>query len=167
MGAHRQKPLGHGQIAVAQRAVHQRIHSQRGAQFAPQCDAFQQSARPVHPRQAKRQGGVHVKMRVDEGGRDKATFSVDLFTRLSGDMWGHFGDFVALNGDVLALAPIGQVGLPQDQIEHGASLGFAACAGLWAWCRNSAATPRAIAWGCLPKAGWPMGQVILAISIGL
>ena len=102
-----------------------------------------------------------MEMRVDERRGDQAVCGVDVLAGLGYDGRGNLGDFAIKNGDVLALASIGQVGLAQDQIEHEASLGwarFVVCS------KKSVATPRAMAWGCLPKAGWPIGQVILAMS---
>ena len=79
----------------------------------------------------------------------------------------------------MAFAAIGQVGVAQDQIEHGApwvcgrvggfTVGSSGLGCAWPAVGRSrwAATPMAMAWGCLPRLGSPIGQVIWAMLCGV
>jgi len=61
-------------------------------------------------------------MRIDEGRRRQPTSGVDLLTGLGGDLGFHRRDLAFIDGDVDALAAIGEIGVANDQVEHGASL---------------------------------------------
>ena len=123
MGADGQQPLCHGQIAIAQGAFHHRLDRQQRLQFAPERDAFQQRARPVQPGQAQAERGIHVKMRVDEGRRGKATGGVDLAQGLRVDGRAEADDPPALHRDIQRPSPIHQPRIPNDKIEHGVPRG--------------------------------------------
>ncbi len=66
----------------------------------------------VHPRQAERQRRVHVEMRIDEGRAHQQPAGVDHRAGLGVDGRLDRGDAAVAHGDVLALATIGQRGVP-------------------------------------------------------
>ena len=72
VAAHREQALRDREIAIAQRALGDRLMRQQRLQFAPQRDAFEQRAGLVEPRQAERQRRVHMEMAIDERRRRRA-----------------------------------------------------------------------------------------------
>ena len=111
-------------VAPGGRVVILGLVGRGGAKFPPQGDAFEKGARAVHSWQAKGKGRVHVEMGVDERGGDEAARGVDGFLGLRRDAGFDGDDERALDGDVLIAAAIGQVGVFDDQVEHGGPLGI-------------------------------------------
>ncbi|MNT35047.1 hypothetical protein D3C72_1710590 [compost metagenome] len=121
MRADRQQPARHRPVAVGQRALDQRLLRQHRLELAPQRNAFEQRARLVHARQPVRQCGVHVEVRIDERRRHQVAGRIDLVGGVRGQCRLNRGDAARGNADIDAGAPVGQVAVPQDQVEHGVS----------------------------------------------
>ena len=117
MAADREQALGDREIAIAQRALGDGLGRQQRLQFAPQRDAFEQGAGLVQPRQSQRQRRVHVEMNVDEGRRDQQALRVDGAAGFAGEAAFERRDLAVADADV-ELAPIGQGGVADDQVEH-------------------------------------------------
>ncbi len=122
MAADRQQPLRHRQVAIGHRPGDHRLLRQLRLQLAPQRDAFEQRAGPVQPRQAERQSGVQVEMRVDEGRRHQPAAGVDLVICLRRQARLDRDDAAVLDADIDAGAAVGQVGVAQDEIHGGSDL---------------------------------------------
>ena len=121
MAADRQKPLRHGKIAIAQRALGHGLRRQERLELPPERDPLQQRARYVHPRLAEAERGVHVEMRIDEGWRHQAPRGVDDLGRLRLDHGGNVDDAPVPDGDIHRAPPIGQERRAQQQVEHSSS----------------------------------------------
>lgn len=119
MAAHRHQPLGNRQIAVAQGSFDHGILRQRRTQLAPEGDALEERAGPVHAGQTQRQGGVHMEMRIDEGRAQKVAARIDDPTRLGLQTGGDLDDAARADADALIRAAIGQGRIHDKQIEHG------------------------------------------------
>src|SRR5271156_268319 len=123
MRAHREQALADGQIAIAQRALRDRLVREQRLQFAPQRDALEQGARLVEPGQAQRQSRVHVKMTVDERRGDEPAAGVDDCSRLGLNVRLDRDDAPVARGDVDVRAAVRQRRAADDQIEgHGSTL---------------------------------------------
>ncbi|MGZ2505735.1 hypothetical protein ACVINI_006281 [Rhizobium beringeri] len=123
MAADEEQALRHCQIAVAQRTIDQFLLRHDRAQLSPECDTFEQRAGYVHARQAERQGGVHVEMRIDEGRAGQPAGCVDLFLRLRLEVRLDSDDLAALDADIDAGSAIGEICISDDQIEHRSLIG--------------------------------------------
>jgi hypothetical protein len=120
MAAHGQQPLRYGEVAVAQRAIDDSLLRQDGLQLAPQRDAFEERPRLVEPGQTERERRIHVEMAVHERRADEVACGIDLAAALNAlkrlDRLYPTGRYP----DVDAAAPVGQGGVPHDQVEaHG------------------------------------------------
>ena len=125
MAADREQALRDREIAIAQRALGDRLGRQQRLQLAPQRDAFEQGAGLVQPRQPQRQRRVHVEMDVDEGRRHQQALRVDGARRFAREAAFERRDLAVADADV-ELAPVGQGGVADDQVEHGQFLNRAA-----------------------------------------
>ena len=117
MAADGEQPLRDGEVAIAERALDDRLVRQMRLQLAPQRDAFEQRARQVEARLSERQGRVHVEVAVDEGRRHEAPMGVDRLARLGFEVGLDCGDAACGDGDVLTLAAVGERGVADYEIE--------------------------------------------------
>ncbi|MCY1226421.1 hypothetical protein D3C81_1476730 [compost metagenome] len=62
-----------------------------------------------------------MEMRVDEWRRHQLAGGIDFLGSPRGQRGFHRGDAAIGNADIDAGAPVGQVAVPQDQVEHGVS----------------------------------------------
>ncbi len=113
-----QQAAADGPVAVAQGALHQGVLVQRGLEFAPQRDAFQQRAAGIDARQAVAQRRVQVEVGVDEGGAEQMAFGLE-FGRAGGDgeLRADGGEQAGIDQHVVVGAAIGQGDVAQA--EHG------------------------------------------------
>lgn len=118
MAADEEQALRDRQIAIAQRTINQFLFRHDRAQLSPERDALEQRAGYVHARQAERQGGVHMEMRIDEGRADQPAGRVDLFLRLRLEIGLGSDDLAALDADIDPLSAIREICISDDQIEH-------------------------------------------------
>ncbi len=114
MGANGQHALRHGQVAIAQGAFHHRLGGQQRLQLPPERDPFQQRARHVQPRLAQAERRIHVKMRVDEGGRHQVPIGLDHHIGRGLDLRRHLYDRAIPAGDIDRITPIGQPRAPDQ-----------------------------------------------------
>ena len=111
MAADREQALRHGEVAIAERALGDRLVRQMRLEFAPERDPFEQRAGQVEPRLAERQRRVHVEVAVDEGRRQETAARVDRLARLGFEPRLDRGDAAGGDRDVLPLRPSGSVAL--------------------------------------------------------
>ncbi len=117
MAADGEKALRHGEIAIAERALGDRLVRQLRLEFAPERDPFQQRPGDVEPGQPERQRRVHMEVAVDERRGKKIAARVDRSLRLRADLRLDRGDAAGGDGDVLSLAPVRQRRVADDQVE--------------------------------------------------
>ena len=117
MAANRKQALRHGEVAIAQRPLGHRLVRQMRLQFAPQRNAFDERAGLVEARLAERQGRVHVEMAIDEGRREEKPTRVERLAGFGVEPRSDRGDAASGDGDVLSLAPVGQGGVADDEVE--------------------------------------------------
>ena len=118
MGADRQQPLRHRQIAVAQSPLHHRLDRQQRFQLAPQGDPLQQSARHIQPGQAERQGGIHVEMRIDKRWGNQPVCRVNGAGGRGGNLRFNFDNAPGFHRNINAVALVWQAGVDDQQIQH-------------------------------------------------
>ena len=119
MAANGQQALRNGQIAITQRALDHGFNGQHRLQFAPERDAFKKRTGTVEAWQAKRQGRVHMEMRIDERRGHEPVGRIDFLSRLMLPLGGpDIGNLAVLDQNVLLLATVGEIGVSHDQIEH-------------------------------------------------
>jgi hypothetical protein len=116
--ADREQPLGHGPVAVTQRALDDRLLREERLQLSPQRDAFEERAALVHARQSVRQRRIHVEVRVDERRREQVAAGVDHFRRGGIDARRHIDDAPARDEHIHAGAAIGQRCVGDQQVGH-------------------------------------------------
>lgn len=119
MAANREQPLRHGHVAIGHRAIDQRLLGEVGFQFAPQRDAFEQGARGVQARQAERQRGIHMEVRVDERWRDQPAPRIDLLHALHRKARLDRREATVHDPDVDVSATVGKAGVADDEVHDG------------------------------------------------
>jgi hypothetical protein len=118
MAADREQAARHGPIAVLQRALHQGILRQLRFQFPPQRNAFQQGAGLVHARQAVTERRIHMEVGIDERRRQQAALRIDFARALGLQSRSDIDDAALVDGDIDALASVGQIGIADDQLHR-------------------------------------------------
>ena len=122
VAADREQALGHRPVAVGQGALDQRFGGEQRLQLAPEGDAFEQRAAGVDARQAVAERRVHVEVRVAERRRDEQPARRDRLVRRRREAGRDFDDAAVLDRDRHVLAPVGQRGIGNQEVEHATGL---------------------------------------------
>ena len=116
MGTDREKPHGDRPVAIVERTVDHLVHGGDFAQFAPEIDAFEQRSGGVDPGRAIAERCVHVKMRVDERGRNEIAGRVDRGACGRAVQHAYRGDGAAPDADI-GDSSVGQRSAGHENVE--------------------------------------------------
>ena len=119
MTANRQQALGDRPVAVGEGAIDEGVLGELWLKFPPQGNAFEQRAALVDTGQAIAQCGVHVEMRVYKWRAKQVALRVYGLQRRCHQPCSHLQNLAMLHRDRHSDAPVGQVGVVDEQIKQG------------------------------------------------
>ena len=122
VAANGEQAFGNRPVAIRESAFHQGFFGEQGFEFAPQGNAFQQSAALVDARQSVAQRGVHMKVRVHKRRRQQLVLRVQKVCRRCVQRGRDFDNLSVQNGNRHAGAAIGQGSVVDQKIQHGEGL---------------------------------------------
>src|SRR5579871_6608174 len=115
MAANVQRSLRHFPAYLFQYAPFHIFARQRGLALAPDLDAFEQSAAGIVARLSHRQHGIQVDMRIDEGGRNQPTGSINFVCRTVSNIRRDASELPILNSDIDQSRLAVQSGMTNDE----------------------------------------------------